>query len=291
MLKLVKYIEKMSVKKIFNSRMLAMALIMLMLSWEYDQPFLEFVKQKEYPITWCIFPFFLSNHQFLAIFFSCIIYINSDVPFMQHENMYQVIRTGRRQWAVGQIGGICARSFFAAVMAAVIAALPFLGRLEWTNEWGKVVYTIATKDVSEAFLSENYLQFMFYYEILGEFTPLQLMGLTISLCVLIGILIGFLMFLISLFAERVFAVSGAFVFVILLYFVQNASPRFKQQVAYFVPTYWAAVSLIATPSSGYYRLPPVSYMFTFLFAATAIVLTLILRRVGHIEFNWEHEDT
>lgn len=287
---MIKYIGKTSIIKTLNSKILTMAVIMLATAWEYDQPFLEFVRQKNYPISWCIFPFFLASHQFLTIFYFCIVYINSDVPFMQHANMYQVIRTGRRRWVIGQIGGICLRSLFVIIMTAIATALPFLGKLELTNEWGKVIYTLATKNVSAAFIWNNDLEFMFYYEILDKFTPLQLMGITISLCILICTFLGLVMFLISLFVERVFAVSGAFVLVIMLYFVQNAPPNMKQHIAHLVPTSWAAVSLIATPSSGYYRLPSLTYMFTFLFVAIAVVLAIILFRVKHIEFNWENED-
>lgn len=287
---MIKYIGKTSINRTLNSKVLAMAIIMLMTAWEYDQPFLEFMRQKDSPISWCIFPFFLASHQFLAIFYFFIVYINSDVPFMQHANMYQVIRTGRRRWVIGQIGGIILRSSFVVIMTAIAAAIPFLGKLELTNEWGKVIYTLATKNISAAFIWDNDLEFMFYYEILDKFTPLQLMGITISLCILICTFLGLVMFLISLFVERVFAVSGAFVLVIMLYFVQNAPPNMKQHIAYFVPAYWAAVALIATPSGGYYRLPSLTYMFTFLLAAIAIVTAIILVRVKHIEFNWENED-
>lgn len=42
---------------------------------------------------------------FLILFWFGIIYINSDIPYMQHSNMYQIIRTGRISWALGQLGG------------------------------------------------------------------------------------------------------------------------------------------------------------------------------------------
>lgn len=285
-----KYIGKTSIIKIFNIKMGTFILILLATAWSYDQPYLEFIRKNNHPISWCIFPFFLASFGFLAIFYFCVIYINSDVPFMQHANMYQMIRIGRRRWVIGQIGGIFVRSFVITVLTAAISMFPFLGRIELTNEWGKVVHTLASQGPMSEFSLSNNLQFRFFYEILGKFNPLQLMGISIILCTLICTFLGIVMFLISLFAERVFAVSGAFAFVLLLFFVQNSSSSEHQILSYFVPTYWAEVALIATPTSGYYRMPSISYMLTFLIIGIVVMSAVSYLRVKYIEFNWENED-
>lgn len=288
---MIRYIGKTSAIKIFNSKVGTFLLLMLVTAWNYNQPYLEFMKEHQQPISWCIFPFYLASFGFLTLFYIGIIYMNSDVPFMQHINMYQVIRTGRMRWAVGQIGGIFVRSLIVTVLSAILAAVPFSGKLELTNEWGKVVYTIASEHpLSSDFIMSNAPEFRFYHEILGEYTPFQLMAITVLLCSLICTFLGVFMFLIGLFAARVVSVASAFVFVFLLFCAQNAYPEYKQLAARFIPTYWGEVALIATPSSGYYRLPPLTYMFTFLFAAIAVMSVIICLRVKHIEFNWENED-
>lgn len=111
-MKTLKYIIKTSAQKIFNVKFATFCAAFLILSWTYDQPYLQFVKEKNYPISWCIFPFYMSSFGILSIFYVGIVYIHSDVPFMQHINMYQVIRTGRERWAISQIAGILIRSFF-----------------------------------------------------------------------------------------------------------------------------------------------------------------------------------
>ena len=98
-MKTLKYIMKTSAQKIFNVKFATFCAAFLILSWTYDQPYLQFVKEKNYPISWCIFPFYMSSFGILSIFYVGIVYIHSDVPFMQHINMYQVIRTGRERWA------------------------------------------------------------------------------------------------------------------------------------------------------------------------------------------------
>lgn len=288
---MLRYIRKTSEIKIFNSKVGTMLLLMLAAAWRYDRPYLKFVQEKNYPISWCIFPFHLASYAYLTLYLIGIIYINSDVPFMQHVNMYQVIRTGRKRWALGQIGGIFVRSFVTAAVSALLAALPFLGYLEWTNEWGKVVYTLAAEKVlTSEFILENNLEFRFYYEILGKFTPLQLMAVTVLLCTLLSAFLGIFMFAVSLFAGKAPAVAGAVVFVLLLFLAENAPAAYRQQIAYFVPSYWGEVALTATPISGYYRLPSLNYMFTFLIFAVAVLSCVVCLKVKHVAFEWENED-
>ena len=85
-MKTLKYIMKTSAQKIFNVKFATFCAAFLILSWTYDQPYLQFVKEKNYPISWCIFPFYMSSFGILSIFYVGIVYIHSDVPFMQHKS-------------------------------------------------------------------------------------------------------------------------------------------------------------------------------------------------------------
>ena len=96
--------------------------------------------------------------------------------------------------AVGQLVGIGIRSFFLVAVSAAAVVLPFWGRLEFSSDWGKLIYTLASIRKSNGFYSERLVEFRFHYEILLEYTPLELMGLTILLCTLILTLLGLLMF-------------------------------------------------------------------------------------------------
>lgn len=136
-MKQLQYIWKTAVLKICNGKMAAFVLIMLAVCWSYNRPLNRFIDDVDYPVSWCVFPFLMAYPAFLILFWFGIIYINSDIPFMQHANMYQVIRTGRRRWSVGQIGGIFLRSFAAVLLTSICTILPLLPRIELTNEWGK----------------------------------------------------------------------------------------------------------------------------------------------------------
>ena len=56
-MKTLKYIMKTSAQKIFNVKFATFCAAFLILSWTYDQPYRQLVKEKNNPISWFIFPF------------------------------------------------------------------------------------------------------------------------------------------------------------------------------------------------------------------------------------------
>lgn len=205
---------------------------------------------------------------------------------MQHVNMYHAIRVGRKCWALGQIGGIFIRSVVLTVVAVICTILPLLPDIEWSNEWGKLLRTAATTRALTQFDSSVFI----YYEIFSEFSPLQLIGLEILLCACICTFIGVLMFLLSLFLNKIAAVAGGLALAIALFPVLNIHPMIRHKLAFFIPTIWAELARIATPDYGYYWLPSIPYMFGFLIAGILCMTVIILIKVKKIEFNWENED-
>lgn len=285
-MKLLQYTWKNSMMKIFNSKMAVFAILMLVMGRTYVGPIRQFSIQADYPSSWCVFPFTMCSFTYLIMFWFGVIYVNSDVPFMQHVNMYHAIRVGRQRWALGQIGGIFIRSIVLTVLAAIGTILPLLPDIEWSNEWGKLLRTAAMSNVLTQFNSSV----LIYYEIFSEFTPLQLMGLTILLCALICTFTGVLMFLLSLLFNKIAAVAGSLALAIALFPVLNIHPLLRHKLALFVPAIWAEVARIATPDYGYYWLPSIPYMFGFLIVGILCMTAFVSVKIKKIEFNWENED-
>lgn len=285
-MKLLQYTWKNSMMKIINSKMAVFAILMIGISRTYVGPIRQLSAAVNYPSSWCVFPFTMCSFTFLIMFWFGIIYVNSDVPFMQHVNMYHAIRVGRKRWALGQIGGIFIRSIVLTVLAVICTILPLMPDIEWSNEWGKLLSTAAMTEVLTQFDSSVVI----YYEIFSEFTPLQLMGVEILLCIFICTFIGVLMFLLSLFLNKITAVAGSLALAIALFPVLNIHPLIRHKLAFFVPTIWAELARIATPDYGYYWLPSIFYMFGFLIVGILCMTTIILVKIKKIEFNWENED-
>lgn len=285
-MRVLQYIWKNAGLKICNSKMAAFLLLMLVAGRTFVNPLRQFSAEVDYPVSWCVFPFVLCSFTYLILFWFGVIYANSDVPFMQHVNMYHTIRMGRRRWVLGQIGGIFFRSFVLVITAAVSTILPLLPEVEWSNEWGKLLRTAASTNGLARYQSSVVL----YYDIFSEFTPLELMAAVLLIGTLTAALIGMLMFFFSLYCNKIFAAAGGLALAIGLFPVLNLHPLLRHKLAWFVPTVWAEVARIATPDHGYYWLPPLWYMISFLVLGIGILAALILHKVRGIEFQWENED-
>ena len=284
------YIKNASIIKIFNSKTITFIILYIIFTWNMCKPYLDFVIDKGEGISWCIFPFLMTSYYLIGMFYFGVIYINSDVPFMQYENLYQVIRTGRKKWAIYQINGIFIRSVFITIAVVIGSIIPFIGHILINNDWGKVIYTLANTRRSDNFYKENIVMFRFYPEAILKLSPLKLMLITILISVLITTLIGLLMYFLSLYLGKITAVSLSFASIILLYVVENTIPATRLAVAKLVPFYWIEVALLYTKNNGFARLPSIGYMITFLIAAIAVLSFFIYKKIMKMEFYWENED-
>lgn len=285
-MRLFRYIWKNAVLKCLTGKMAVFAVLMLVTSHSYLNPLRQFSAAVNYPVSWCVLPFAMCSFSYLIMFWFGVIYVNSDVPFMQHVNMYHAIRVGRRYWGFGQIGGIFLRSLIMVFMTIFCTILPLLPKIEWSNEWGKLLRTAAATNA----LSQYQSSVIIYPDIFSEYTPLELMVLEILICTLICTFAGILMFFLSLYINRIIAVAGGLALAIALFPVLNMHPLIRYKLARFVPTVWAELARIATVDHTYYWLPSLTYMLLFLSAGIAVMAGFIMYKIRRAEFNWENED-
>ena len=159
-------------------------------------------------------------------------------------------------------------------------------KIEWSNEWGKLLRTAATTNA----LSQYQSNVVIYSDIFSEYTPLELMVLEILVCTLICTFVGVLMFFFSLYMNKIIAVAVGLALAIALFPVLNMHPLIRYKLAKFIPTVWAELARIATVDHTYYWLPSLMYMVLFLLVGLAIMTGFIMYKIRHVEFNWDNED-
>ena len=122
MFKIMKYILKNTLLKIRNIKTITFAIIIAVTIWSYNHPLRELTYSIKYPVTWCVFPFMISNLSFLILFWFGIIYINSDIPYMQHSNMYRTYKVGSGtiRWNVFSVLYSC--SFYSILLNCFITS-------------------------------------------------------------------------------------------------------------------------------------------------------------------------
>lgn len=282
----LRYLIQVFQQKILQSRMYTLLLLQTYVLYIYIKPVVRFAKEADYPSAPWILPFLFSNIYFLFLFMLGVIYCFSDVPFMQHSNMYQIIRTGRKQWALGQIGSVILQAGFLMLFNLTASILMFAGHCEFQPEWGKLLHTAALTNAADYY---NFL-FELPYSAMQKYSPVELMTLTFLIGTLVISFIGLLMFVLSLFLNRIWAVAVAGVMVIMVYFVHNAYPFAAQQISMFVPVSWMRTVYIGIKLYNYYTIPSLGYILTVLSTGIILLSVMILWAVNRVEFVFYKED-
>lgn len=285
-MKEMRYFFQVSALKIRNIKFAAFVLIMFMAVHYYVPEIVEVSVDLEYPVTWCIFPFLFNSNVFISLFWFGIIYINTDIPFMQYFNMYQVIRSGRTKWMLSNIIGIFFRSFVAVIMVAICSVLPLFSHMEIKNDWGKLLKTYVMTNMAETYK----LSYEIPYEILGKYTPVQMMLLMILLLTLIAMFMGILMLTFSLYGNRRLAVAVDVLLVLMIFFVLNAFPEKRMDYAKVIPTVWAQFTKSNSAFGRFYWLPDMKYMLSFLIVGILMGVFLCIHRAAHVDLHWVNED-
>ncbi len=282
----INYIRLLLAMKIRNTRTYALLVLQCFILYLYMKPVVGFSRSVQYPVSPWSFPFIISNIYFAFLFLLEVIYYFSNVPFMQYVNMYQVIRVGRKRWALGQMLVIFLQSVFLIAVNYLFSIL-WLGRnCEWTAQWGKALHTAALTNAA------SHYEFLFgiSYDTMQKFTPLGLTAFTFLVGSLVICFLGLFMFLLSLVWNRMAAVAGAVILATGIYIVENVHPLLSRKVAMFVPTSWIRVGNIGVKLYDGYVLPSMQYILIVLLGSIAVMGAIILWRVQKIEFEWTNED-
>lgn len=266
-------------------RVVYFAVVIFAFLFKYNKLLLQYAEDMNYPVSIWVFPFLMSSFSFLILFYFLFIYISTDIPFMQHVQMYQILRMGRKRWIVGQMGYLFLRSLTMVLITFAASVITLLPRVEWGLEWGKLIQTAAA--TGEQY--ERQFDYFFFKEAFIEFTPLQLSLLAVIICTLILMLISMAMLVLCLYINRIAAVVFAVGNVLLLFVVNNIHVRYRMQVSRFVPACWAEIARIATPNLGFYWIPPIPYILSVLIAAIIICGGLVIYKINRIEFHWEDD--
>lgn len=285
-MKLARYIKQLIIMKILNTRTLSLLIVQAFIMYIYCKPVLNFSRSVQYNVSPWVFPFIISNIYFAFLFLLETVYYFSNVPFMQYVNMYQVIRVGRKKWAIGQIAAIGFQSVFVIGMNFLFSILCLCKNCEWNIEWGKLLHTAALTNASQQY------EFLFEvsYDSMQQFSAIELSLYTFLIGSLVVCFIGIFMFMLSLVFNKVTAIVGAVIMVTAIYLVENVHPMLAQKISMFIPTSWIRSANIGVKIHDSYVLPSLQYIVLTLIISIVIMCIVIIWRARDIEFEWTKED-
>ena len=280
------YLKQAVFSKFLNMRIYTLLVVQAFLIYLFMRPIIIFSITAGYKITPWTFPFLVSDIHFLFLFMLGIVYYFSDVPYMQYQNMYQLIRVGRQRWAIGQIGAIIIQSFIIVTFDFAISILILKNNCEFNLEWGKVLHTLALTNAS----SYYHFEFQILYDTMIIYSPIELIGLTIIIGGVVISFLGLTMFAMSLLVHRIAAIIVAGIMIVMPFFVDNIYPLAAKSLAMFSPVEWMRVANIGVKEHYNYILPSLKYILMVLPIGIIILSIIIIWKIGNVEFQWNKED-
>ena len=149
----------------------------------------------DYGLTFppAVLPFYYSGDVFCNLGFLIFIFLISDAPFRENNQVYLLERSGRRGLCIGQLVSLCVISVLFTAIQFVISVLMSLPRISLSG-WGKVWGSIAdglTGDLGyniNAQVSQN---------IISTYTPWQAILTSFVLISLMGMCYGMIAYLLN----------------------------------------------------------------------------------------------
>jgi len=199
-----------------------------------------------------IYPFLYSQFHTRLIFTLPVVLLFCNAPFIDSNQMFVYMRTGKTRWLCGQIAYIAAAGavYYMFLFAATILSSVLAGG-DISMEWGKTLTTTANSNAAIYFNSP----FIVVSAIVTTyFSPLSASWFTFLMSWLCSVMIGLMIFFCNIITgSRALGITLTSLLVVLSALVDNGVPQFLA----FSPISWNTVDkidvggLTTNPTFGY----------------------------------------
>lgn len=237
-----------------NPRIIILFILLIIFLVNYLKPIINFSNSTGYRVTPWVFPFFADSVFTQMIMMFGIVFLFCDAPFMDVTQPYSIIRSGRTRWGLGQVLYIMASTAIYFSFLAVVSCIIMSPNMFLSNEWGKVLGTLAQTNAGQVFN----ITLPINYEIQSIYTPVHAFFLSLILEWCAGTLLGLIIFIFNINFNRAIGAIVASVMVCLDMVIQNALPFYTY---HFSILSLARLSILDT--SGLSTRPTDIYAFSF----------------------------
>lgn len=258
-----------------NPRIYVLAILMLIHFYFYSPTINNLCRDMEFSITPYLFPLVVKNIANLNLIMLALVLLFCDAPFLDEEQPYILIRAGKKRWMAGQVLYLALASLVYFVFIQVATLLFCLQSLEFDMEWGGTIIRIANKKIPPD-LGYNV---NFPVNLIEAYDPLNGLLLNTGIAVLVGVMLGLIMFALNIRFNRAIGALGASA-VVLTSSLDLGNPNVS---IYFRPVAWIDMGNLNL--NGLSSLPSVEYVLAVLGIAILglSILCYLLVRKKNIE--------
>lgn len=271
-------------RRVTSIRFFCSVLFLLALACAITSGLGKFVSESGENITPWLMPILLDHKTFATYYGFIVCYMFSDVPFMNRTELYWILREGRKLWCLEKIAVIVMEAVTLALLAMLLPLCFFIPNIQFSWEWGKVIYSLGFSN----YASVQYNIYVGSSTIVTRYTPLQAMLLCFGLVVLVSVFVGLLLFIISLYGNRLMAIAVG-VALMTMQLMIYAAPTFGR-FSYITPFYWCRLSTIGNYNMFGWYYPSLCYILLVSIIGGILCAFGIFRRTKHMEYVWNNEE-
>lgn len=210
------------------------------------------------------FPLIFEQEMILLFLYFCVILMFCNAPFVDKQQMFVLLRSGKRNWFLGQLLYITLSSIIYFVYLFVLTIVEFIPYVGFSDKWESVFVHLGQHTEIGVMLISG--------DVISHYTPLQASLIAFLINVLLGIMLGELIFLVNLFKNRGYGTGVALAVVLFSYMLEYMV--FGSKMSYISPVAWADISITC---SGYSSVP-LAYILPVLICGDILLAVLIMYR-------------
>ena len=174
-----------------SSRMALLMMLLCLFAVLYAAPVAEFAASHQRKVSAIgVLPVITSDLLSQMILMMGVVLMFSDAPFLDHNQLYLLMRSDRSTWALGQVMYIVVSSLLYFLVAVSICWLFMIPYIEFSADWGKIWMTLANQ-------TENEVSMLVHTRVLGQYTVAEAGAFSLLLGWLASSVIGCEIFLVN----------------------------------------------------------------------------------------------
>lgn len=219
-----------------NYKIWCLAVVISIFVFNYIGEIADFSRYVNEEVTPWSYPFLFTHDGLKILILLGIVLMFCDVPFIDENQPYIIVRSGRKAWSIGQIIYITATSLIYNLYLVTLSILFSISNIKLEWDWGKALGTLAYTNAGDD------LNLVISGRIISFFTPLQEMWFTFLLNFLLILFLGLLIYVINIWSNsKVLGITVAVFFILLDKFI-HAFDFIK--ASWFSPVTWGDLSYI-----------------------------------------------
>lgn len=265
-----------------SSRLLLFVLFQSTIIHFYSRNVIQFVEAANYPISLWTLPFLFQNVYMQFVYGISVVYFFSTVPFFQKNQMYAILRQGRTEWIICKCFRVVLSSFALAVTELLCSIIVLLPNVEMNWDWGKVLYSLSMTTA----IDEYGIKIPIPYEIINNYSVMEAMLLVIFLLFGVTLMVGGIMFTVSMLFSRISAVVVGTVIAIFPIVVANVYYQLNA-ITFFSPFSWLDILLLDGTQGEIH--PVLGQIVTIIMVVVLSCVYMLYKKVKSVDFVWTQE--